>query len=293
ARARGSAFRAAARAALGRALAPGGALLAEPHRGELALKDVHTNQAQMLRGAAAVAAFSADGQTLAWGDEDGIVHVWDQKLHAARELGAHRGPVADLAFGDGVLVTAGGDGSVKVGDLARAGAPGESAAPDVVRVFWLDGPIAVSADGSVRRGPRGERAEGLPSPPLAAAADGRRLAVVDAERALRVWSGRVEPWGRLGSDPTAVAAAPGRGATGDSGGEVRLWRDGKSELLGRLGTEIVSLAFAGDGTLVASAHDRTVVVWDAATRRARWIPGHDGEMLAAVVSRDGALLVTA
>lgn len=291
--ARGMPFRVDGAAALGLALSPDGALLAEAHRGELALKDVHTTQIQTLRGPAAMAAFSDDGQKLAWGDDEGVVRLWDRKVRAMRELGAHLAPVQDLAFGDGALVSAGADGSVKVWDLQRAAPPVEFAAPDVVRVFWLDGPVAVSADGAVRRGPRGERAEPLPSPPVAAAADGRRIAVVDADRALRVWTGRVETWGKLGSDPTAVAAAPGLVATGDSAGEVRLWRDGRPELLGRLGTEIVSLAFAGDGTLVASAHDRTVVVWDAATRRARWIPGHDGEMLAAVVSRDGALLVTA
>ena len=272
---RGVPFRVDNEEATALALAPDGALLAEARDDALLLKDVRSNQSQTLPGSNAVVRFSADGHDLAWGSDDGVVRLWDRDLRAVREVGRHAGPIRDLVFGDGVVVAAAADGFATVWNIAGTASPVALPQPEVVRVFWIDkiGPTLLTADGTLHHGKRGTTALG--ARPAAAESDGRRIAAVGIDRALRVWEdGVTEVWGRLAAKATVVAAAPGLIATGDEDGEVKLWRDRKPELLGRLGTEIVTLRFAADGTLVAAAHDRTVVVWDSVGRHARWILGH-------------------
>jgi len=276
------------------ALAPDGALLAEARDDGLLLNDVRSSQSQTLPGSNAVVRFSADGQELVWGSDDGVVRYWDRRLRAVREVGRHAGQIRDLALGDGVVVAAAADGFATVWSLAGTASPVALPVPEVQRVFWIDkaGPTVLAADGTLHYGKRGMTAFGARS--TAAETDGRRIAAVGNDRVLRVWeNGATQAWGRLAARATVVAAAPGLIATGDEAGEVKLWRDARPELLGRLGTEIVALGFAADGTLVAAAHDRTVVVWDAARRHGRWILGHEGAMVSAVLSANAKLLITA
>jgi WD40 repeat protein len=73
-------------------------------------------------------ALTADGRFLASGADDGVVRLWDMAGRLLDELPGHRGPVTALAFGpgDGVLVSAGLDGTALVWDVAatlKAGRP--------------------------------------------------------------------------------------------------------------------------------------------------------------------------
>ena len=242
-------------------------------------------------GAVVGIAFSPDGRTLATGNYDSTVRLWD--LATNRQVAALRTgappPVMSVAFGnDGTTLAAGSyDGSVQTWDAgARTplGAPLDSGASEVSSVaFGPDGRTLAAAgyDGrvrlwdAVRRTPRGSlRASGVYG--MTFSPDGRTLATA-GDGGARLWdrSSR-RPQGpplRAGGESVHTIAFSPDGRTLATAGEtsVRLWDRASQRPQGppvRTGAPVVSVAFSPDGeTVAAGTKDGTVVIFDADSRR--------------------------
>src|SRR5262249_21686104 len=92
-------------------------------------------------------------------------------------------------------------------------------------------------------------------------------------------------------DGKTLAAA---GGTPAESGVVELWTWPGGKLLGRLEGHddlVYDVAWLSSGTLATAGADRTVRLWDAATRRATaTLTGHSGPVLALAAAPDGSLL---
>ncbi|GHF65202.1 hypothetical protein GCM10010218_53340 [Streptomyces mashuensis] len=224
-------------------------------------------------------ATAREGPWAAWGDDSGVVTVWDattgRRTVAAPES-VHRGAVRAVALsarGD-VVASAGADGTVR---LWRPGAP-------AARAEVADPGLGALAA-------------------VAVSADGRRVAA--AGRAGRVWlrdtgTGRetVLGDGQYGQ-VRALAFSPDGGllATGEWHDAVGLWNTDSGERVGALtGAQdsVFSVDFSPDGRLLAAAsQDDTAGVWDVAgRRRLAVLAGHLGPVHAVAFARDGRTLAT-
>jgi WD40 repeat protein len=187
-------------------------------------------------------AFSADGRLLATADSENAVHVWD--FAAKKELqvlkGAHR-DVQYLAFSpDGTrLAFGGGDRCIHVWDPVQGQRLSTGEATDAAHVS-----LALSADGKRLAVSGGGDVQIWETDPIRPAA---RLPESEAVRSLAY--SPVNPW---------VAG-------GSQDGTVRLWNaeTGERHALwqGPEGEPLTSLAFAADGTTLASASSSGLSVW--------------------------------
>jgi WD40 repeat protein len=237
-------------------------------------------------GELSAAALSADGGTLAAGQTDGTVQLWDVAAGEVRlTLTAHPGPVGWLGLSrDGTtLASAGADGSIRVWDAAR----GEE---------WL------------ARGGQG-------SPPLflALAPDGRALAAARKDRSLTTWDlatrasrelARASPKNDL---PGGMAFAPDgttlalASASGDSAlrlgsvlglydvatGQFRLARDSPG------GPAILGIPDPGGGLPFAAGDAHGNLWFVEGGRQAPGFRGHAARVRTAALSPDGITLATA
>jgi WD40 repeat protein len=232
-------------------------------------------------GAVDSVAFSHDGTTLATGNADGTVRLWDaatgrQITTLTRSLGQVTSLGSSL-YGT-ILAVGGADGTVQLWDTATrrptSGPPASHDGSVFGVAFNLDGTILVTgyADGTVS---------------LWSLASGSCT------------SGPV-----IGSDPgrvraTSVALSP-NGATlaaGNADGTIRLWDTATGRQIGRPLTgpadPVTSVTFSPDGTTLASASpDHTVRLWDLATSRPIGAPltGHTGQVTSVAFSPDGKTL---
>ncbi|MFJ2239723.1 translation initiation factor IF-2 N-terminal domain-containing protein [Streptomyces sp. NPDC087859] len=219
--------------------------------------------------------FSPDGTLLAGAGLDGV-HVWDARTGEEQAIAAHNGPAAAVAFSpDGTLLaSADYDHSVRLWDLRTA---------STRDTFYA-------------------RATSVQS--LAFSSDGGLLAGADLEGWVRVWdtaNGQTVHELRHGSEHPgyellSVAFSPvGSVLACADRDDVWLWNlavDDQPRTLHE--GHASSVAFSGDGTLLATAGDDGLVrVWNPTTGRAvRALTGHTSGVLSVTFSRRGNLLAS-
>ncbi|MFO0851902.1 MAG: WD40 repeat domain-containing protein [Gemmataceae bacterium] len=218
------------------------------------------------RSAACAVAVRADGKRVAVGTADGfltILSLDDGKPTPVGAVAAHAAGCAAAAYHpDGAkLATGGGDGAVRVWAVPDAGGP----AP----VARLDPPAPAKTSGP-------------PAPPpavsgVAYSPDGKRVAVVGADRLVRLWEptgGEVRSLRGPTDWATAVAFAPDGRTVYAAGADtvVRAFGLGTASVGGPVGhgRPVRAVAVSRDGQLLATAaDDRTVKVWELATGKER------------------------
>lgn len=193
-------------------------------------------------------AWEPGGRLLATGRRDGSVCLWKPDGTPAGRWAALDGPVNAVCFvgGSSTLLSAGGNGVVRLWDLSGAVPTGRAEVRTPDRILAA-----------------------------AASADGKALALghIGAVSLWRVEPGRLIPAGRLATPPyptCALAYAPdGRTlAAGNCGdGLVRLWRLGdgsEAECLdGSDDYQVRGLAFSADGRALSVLDtDGNVICWD-------------------------------
>jgi WD40 repeat protein/serine/threonine protein kinase len=263
------------------------------------------------------AAFSPDGRQIVTTD-DRAAQVWDAQTYRRTSVLFHGDTVYRALYSaDGArIVTAGGDGTVKIWDAATGALVRELRGGDArLRYFTA----ALSPDGRLVAAidDRGDAArvwdaatgtpvaeihgDGLGFPGLAFSSDGRWLAVTgggdvrvtDAQTWRPVLTIRGPRVRSLAFDPTGARLVTGT-ATGDtavwdipSGARIRHLRDA--------GDSIVAVAYSPDGRLVAAgSRDGTVQVW----RTVSWelqsqLNARHGKVLSVEFDRASGLVLAA
>jgi WD40 repeat protein/transcriptional regulator with XRE-family HTH domain len=267
-------------------------------------------------------AFSRDGTTLATGNADGTVRLWDVATRRqTATLAGPAGPVNAVAFSrDGTtLATGNADGTIRLWDVATrrqiAALTGPTGPVNSV-AFSPDGTTLATgnADGTIRLWDVATRRQtaALTGPAgavnsVAFSPDSVTLASSSADGSVWFWDATSVPCpggpGPLTSNTspaTSVAFSPDGTtlATGNNDGTVRLWDVATHQqitaLTGPAGP-VTSVTFSLDGTTLASASPgHTVRLWDLATRHPIGAPltGHTGRVTSVTFSPDGTTLAS-
>ncbi len=227
-----------------------------------------------LEGAqAAIQCVGAGGPLVAAGTADRRLLVWqaqDGKL--VGNVPAHDGAgVTSLAFNPGApqLATAGGDGLVKLWALPPL--PGRA----------LSHPDAVLA--------------------AAVSADGKRLVTGGADKVVRTWNlaAPQQPERQFSGHTAAVravAVAPNGQALASAGDDetIRFWNPANGQQTAVLGAHagpVVGLAYHPNGQILSASADGSLKLWQPPAAAGKLF-AHPGEVAAAVLSPDGARLLT-
>jgi WD40 repeat protein len=265
-------------------------------------------------------AISPDSRTLAIGNWDSAVRLWDVNADEPRPVPADTVASFDCFLSrcmsispDGrTLVSGGPDGKPRIWDMAtgkvRRILPKRA---DVVSAFGQDGQTLVSgseegimlwdvATGSLRHnfdGRHTDRVNGMAISPngenLASASDDKtvklwKVATGKEIRTLQMHDGSV--W-RVAYSPDGKTLVLGGGD-----GTIRLLDndDRKERPLGKHDDGITSLAFSPEGKLLASAsQDGTVKLWDLSTGESRHTLKHPPLVESVAFSPDGMTVATA
>ena len=271
-----------------------GSLLASvSYDGRIRVRHVATGQT---RGAidgygdhAAAMALSADGSLVAIASYGGTTRVWDVAAGTVRAtIPGRDGRTTVVAFArDDTLVTSSDDGITRVWDVdtegaravlarhqggvralavSRDGAHLATGGRDVVRIWdmateKIPGRV-IGHDGGVTA--------------IAFSPDGTQLAVAFRDHVVRTWSLVIRAGG-----PAGPAGPAGTSA------EMRHILDGHAG-------PVVTLAYSGDGTVLASgSDDGTIRLWNTRSDDGLTLTGHTRPVRAVRFSADGRLLATA
>lgn len=236
-------------------------------------------------------AFARDAAYLASGDDDGVVQIWNvSRNQAVAELRSHRGAVRSIAFHPENRAV------LAIGTAAPGPGASEGAAS-----LWNLAPTRPQG-GPIRLfGGRIDAVHGV-----AFHSDGKILASISADNAVRLWQIDSDLSLRVLDTPTSSIAAlafrPERHiiALGLTDNTIRLYneRSGKDiRTLSEHDGPIRDLAYNPSGTILASASkDGTIRLWDmnntGVNDALRVLPGHRGGVTAVAFGPDGSLLVS-
>jgi WD40 repeat protein len=263
-------------------------------------------------------AFSPDGRTLASGNYDNTVRLWDTSTgQPLATLKGHEDSVTSVAFSpDGRTLASGSyDNTVRLWDVSTR----QPLATLKGHGTYVNS-VAFSPDGRTLATGSDDKAVSLwnistrqPLAPLsghedsvlsvAFSPDGRTLASGSADDTMRLWdlsSRRIlATFNENGFHVTSVAFSPdGRTlASGSDDKTVRLWDVSTRQPLGPLdGHEfpITSVAFSPDGrTLASGGLDNTVRLWDVSTKQPlATFTAHEDSVNSVAFSPDGRTLAS-
>ena len=272
------------------------------------------------------AAFSPDGAQVVTTD-DQSAQVWDARTAQLRLTLAHGAPVHSAAFSpDGAtLVTAGGDGVVRIWELAhgtlvraltrdglRARYFALVVSPDGQQVAASDGKSDVTDVWDARTGAPLAQLHTLGSsrrPALSFSADGRWLAASSGGDArvfeTRTWTPVTAVAGQHVSHVSFDPTGP-RIATGNEQGDVSIWAvpSGVRIMhLREIGEPVNVLTWSPDGAVLVTATDNGAKqIWDARAGRLRrqlddrhsrvlWLEVDPSSQVVAAADSDGAVSV--
>jgi hypothetical protein len=218
------------------------------------------------------------GGTLAAGDSDGNVYLWDaagEKLIAVLPAPPLSKSISSLAFGPGGTLAVGeSNGSTYLWDVASR---------NLITTF-----------------PASPLSRGVSS---VAFGSGDTVAVSDYNSSISLWDAASQKLittfnGPVGHIVYSVAFGPGDTlAIGDGNGNVYLWdvatKRFTATLTGPVEDGVFSVAFGPGDTLAAGHFDGSTYLWDVATRKVTdTIPGGGGSVLSVAFGPGYASLVT-
>ena len=299
------------------AFSPSGKILATSYARSVVLWDVATHRViSKLHTSTRIDAvtFSSDGTTLATGNSDGTVRLWDPAT--GQQLGSTLTgsalPVNAVAFSpDGKLLATGNDDhTVRLWNVAASRPIGGRPSTFIPAAISLDGKILATyrfthqvqlwdlATGRPIGRPLTVPGEAVTS--VAFSTDGRILATSSFHN-VQLWDVAThrQIGGLHGTFPPVAFSPDGKTlATGPRGGSVQLWDLATHRLIGSLPIPkfepVEAVAFSPDGKILATyGLTNHVLLWDEATRRQIGSLTANAEPVEAVAfSPDGKSLAT-
>jgi WD40 repeat protein len=220
-------------------------------------------------------AFNPDGDQLAVGTADGVVHVWSMVTGwELLTLSRHSGGATSIAYGSGGnnLAVGTGRGDVRLWDATTGDGSGTMQQHQTAVTSVTFGQLFLVASGSV---------------------DGEvRLWDISrrAETGVLVDTGAATPVNSVAFDPNGARLVAGGGNT------MRLWNVASMAVEAAFETDmsdIATLAFRPDGALVVfGGSDSTVWSWDLAGSPQPLLEGLTPPVFAVAYSSDGQLIAT-